>query len=59
MRTIEDCADQSSSEIGLLPDVQIVRDLGCIRAIGPRLLLRARHGPDIYEGGRIVVKGEI
>ena len=52
MHTVEDRTDENSGEICLLLKVQIVRDLWGVGIIGPRFVLRVRHGSDVDEGGR-------
>ena len=47
--TIENRADENSGQVGLLVVVYIVWDFWSIWIIGPRLLLRVIHGPDIRE----------
>ena len=47
--TIENQADEISGKTGLLIKVQMVRDLGSIRIVGPWLVL-APHDSDVYEG---------
>ena len=49
--TIENRADERSSKIRLLLQVQKVRDLWSIGIIGPRLGLRIGHGSGVCEGG--------
>ena len=50
--TIKDRGDENAGEIGLLLDVQIVRDLWSIRIIRPGFSLEIKHGPG--EEGRII-----
>ena len=48
-QTVKSCADEFSGHSGLLPKVQVIRDLRSIRIIGPRLLRRGRHGSEVHE----------
>jgi len=54
--TIENCTDEDSGEIGLLPKVQFEWNLWSVRIIGPGLFVG--HGSDVDEGG-ISAEGEI
>ena len=49
LRTIKDGAEEVSGEPGLLVIVQLVCDHWGIEVVGPRLFLRAGHGPDLHE----------
>lgn len=50
-RTVKSRADESPGGIGFLERAQMLWDLWSVRVIGPRLLLRARHYPDVYDEG--------
>ena len=52
-RTVENPADGKPGRIRLLAKVRRVGDIWSIRIIGPRVLLRVGHGPDMIEEGKI------
>lgn len=56
-RTVENRGDEHSGKVGLLLKVQNIWDLWSIGVVGPRLLLRVRHSPDVYGGGSKVREG--
>ena len=47
-RTVENPVDKTPSERRLLDKVPDVWDVWSIRMIGPGVLLRVGHGPDVY-----------
>ena len=49
--TIQNKADDSSGEPGLLHQVQVVLNLWSVGIVGPRLELGVGHSSDVYEGG--------
>ena len=55
--TIENRADEISDHVIILPIVQTVWDHWSVRVVGPWILLRARHSPDVH--GEILAVGRI